>query len=486
MIQIKFPQLNNHNYQITNPNYEKSMKFYLDEALKYFKDPIPKEVNYILTINDQSQDLNKDLANLQINKASRIQILFSIEIQLKITFQTQNDKIVIEFNSYNPISQLEKNLKKTHNLFSYGLNFFYKNNLLSKDKSFVQQQIQKDCEIQCQIIGTYLINYKGDNQVQINIFSKLTQVYQQIKKLFNIEQEFELYYQEELLNCEEKNRDILFFEYQIKPYSLIRLKLKETITIKLYIEKLQLLKQYKVSQDLKFSELKNKLIEENQIDKHLSYSFFIQNQKISDDDLISEQYKQYKNQIFNLKTVDERIKFYICEKSLNSFKIRVCMNQNQKIQDLSNLQQFKEFEHRFYYQNQVLNTSQTFKQINLKNFDIIYYEIDLTDENQNLNLDDEFLVFNEVIKLKFEKFNSNLIYCDDFSIYITFDQIKKAVGRNLEINDLSKMMIIYKSQLVPMNVKIIDLKIKPNDNLVVQEWNQQQEIKQLESNKKNS
>ncbi|CAD8112589.1 unnamed protein product [Paramecium primaurelia] len=381
MIKIIFPQLNNHTYEIKNPDYQKPMKFYFDEAIIHLQKQIPEETKICLTINDQEKDMSQDLIHLQINTSSNIKIILSIQIQITITFQTMEEKVTHVFNSFDNLFILEKLIKKTHNLVSYDLNFFYKQQQLRKDISLKALSIQNDSVINCQIMGTYSINYQVEQFIMINIFSTIDQVYQQIQNYFHLKQEFQLYFQDELLKQKQYNRDMLFYEYKIKPYSEIRLKLSDNFTIQIHIDSIKMLQHYMVSKNTKIGDLKNYLIEQCQIDKHCQYQLFIKDQILSDDYQISELTKIYKinykqlNKIFTLKVVDKSITFYICKKELDDFKIRVIMNQNNQIQDLQNLKQLEGYKYQFYFNNQILNNHNTFKQINLNNHDIIYYEI---------------------------------------------------------------------------------------------------------------
>ncbi|CAK65686.1 unnamed protein product (macronuclear) [Paramecium tetraurelia] len=378
MIQIQFPQLNNHIYEDENPDYAKPMQFYISEALNRLQKSIPIETRFILKINDQEKDITDDLSILLISTASKIKILLNFQIKIVIIFETQEEQITLDYNCFDNLFWLEKQLKKTHNISPYQLNFFHKQNKLHKDKPLIDLPIENDNVINCQIIGTYLIKYEVETSIEINIYATIDQVYQQVQQCFNLQQEFQLYFQETLLKKKTLDRDLLFYETQIKPYSEIKLKITSKVAMYIYIDTIKKFECYLVSQDLKLKDLKNYLIELCQIDKLCQYQFVVENQILFDDQFISHLSKQQLNNVITLKAVDESIKFYICEKDLDCFKIIVEMNQNTQIQDLQNLKQLTGQQCQFYFKNQLLKKEETFQQINLKNKDIIYYEIQST------------------------------------------------------------------------------------------------------------
>ncbi|CAD8205086.1 unnamed protein product [Paramecium octaurelia] len=375
MIQIIFPQLNNHFYEDKNPDYAKPIKFYIDEALKLLQKPIPIETRFSLKINNEEKDITYDLSSLLINTSSRITILLDASIKITIIFETKEEQITLDYNTFDNLFLLEMQLKTTYNLSPYSLNFFHKQNKLPKEKTLIDLSILNDSVINCEIIGTYLIKYEVETSIEINIYSTMDQVYQQVQQFFNLQQEFQLYFQETLLKKKTLDRELFFYETQIKPYCEIKLKITSKVAMYIYIETIKKFDCYLVSQDLKFKDLKNYLIGQCQIDEHCSYQFIVENQILFDDQFISHLSKQQLSKVFTLKAVDESIKFYICEKELECFKIIVEMNQNNQIQDLENIKQLMGQQCQFYFKNQLLNKQDTFQQINLNNKDIICYEV---------------------------------------------------------------------------------------------------------------
>ncbi|CAK61795.1 unnamed protein product (macronuclear) [Paramecium tetraurelia] len=165
---------------------------------------------------------------LNINNSSSINVKLFFYVKVKITNEMQESCEISKINIYDKLTCLNKQIYNEFAISNYHLDLYSGQTLLEPHQSLYQQQILKDCELRCIARPTFLLEYKSEIYTFLTLLNEdFKHINQKVRQKLNLELEFELIYNEQVINNEGDN----YYNYSIPQNQKLELKILDSVIL---------------------------------------------------------------------------------------------------------------------------------------------------------------------------------------------------------------------------------------------------------------
>ncbi|CAD8155571.1 unnamed protein product [Paramecium pentaurelia] len=307
-------------------------------------------------------DVKLKMNDLKLNNSSEINVKLYFFIKIKVSIEMLGSQEISRINIYDKLACLNKQIYKDFAIANYDLDLYHNQQLLEPYQSLYKYKIEKDCELNCKVKPSFQVEYRSE------IYSFVTQlnedfknINKMIKQTLNLELDFELIYNELVIN----NEGDIYYNYSIPQNQKLELKLLDSVILIVSSFETQ---SFKVNKSIQLKELITylkqlyQIIEEVQVIKD--------NQKLLAEQTI-QQLKLKDYEIIQLEQI-QRSDLYLINKDNPKQQFKKKISGPIKLDFLQNLSQFKEKVIHFYDNSQKQLTNQD--EIQYESKITIYYK----------------------------------------------------------------------------------------------------------------
>ncbi|CAD8196375.1 unnamed protein product [Paramecium octaurelia] len=299
---------------------------------------------------------------LNINNSSSINVKLFYYVKVKVTNEMQESCEISKINIYDKLACLNKQIYNEFGISNYHLDLYQGQTLLEPYQSLYQQQILKDCDLRCVVKPTFLVEYKSEVYTFFTLLNEdFKNINEKVKQRLNLKLDFELIYNEQVINNEGDN----YYNYSIPQNQKLELKILDSVILIVSSVETQ---SFKVSKSVQIQELTTYLKQLYSITEEVSLTKG--NQKLLPEQTVQElKLKDY--EILKLEQITMSDLYLI--NNLNpkqQFKKKIDIPITLKF--LQDLPQFKEKKIHFYNSSQQQLSNQD--EIKLEPKITIYYK----------------------------------------------------------------------------------------------------------------